>query len=126
MLVRYLLSDIPGSNSVTITIKGSLHAPINLTRLWCLTRDIILTSRMKRLWREDLSSGLLPRWRTLIATIREPYLEQQEMRGEEDEKRKMRRGSIKQKNQEKKRKRKHRQTFLDRLCRERLRQSWSR
>lgn len=120
MLVRYLRSDIPGSNSVTITIKGSLHAPINLTRLWCLTRDIIFTSRMKRLWREDLSSGLLPRWRTLIATIREPYLEQQEMRGEEDE----RRGSIKQK--PKKKEKKKTQTFLDRLCRERLRQSWSR
>lgn len=45
-----------------------------LTRLSCLTRDIIFTSRMKRLSREHFSSGLTPRWTTLIATIRLPYL----------------------------------------------------
>lgn len=115
MLVRYLRRDIPGSNSVTITIKGSLQAPMNFTRLWCLTRDIILTSRMKRLWRDDLSSGLLPRFRTFIATIREPYLTGKKIyktNSKRERKKKEERGKA--------------ETFLDRLCRERLRQSWSR
>lgn len=37
----------------------------------------MLTSRAKRFSSEALSSEVLPRWRTLTATIRSPYLEHQ-------------------------------------------------
>jgi hypothetical protein len=108
ILIRYFRSDIPGNSSVTITIRGSLQAPINcrdrkrilhpvqqlkqeriqkelvrtcwitaltLTRFSCFTRVIMLTSRAKRFSSAALSSDVLPRLRTLTATIWLPYLE---------------------------------------------------
>ena len=74
ILVKYFWSDIQSNIFVTITIKGSLQAPINLTRFSCFTLDIILTSWTKRPPSVALSSEVLPRWRTLMATIWSPYL----------------------------------------------------
>uniref|UniRef100_A0A9I9EAI1 Uncharacterized protein n=1 Tax=Cucumis melo TaxID=3656 RepID=A0A9I9EAI1_CUCME len=78
LFIRYFLSDIPGNSSVTITIRGTLQLDfLTLTRFSCFTRDIIFTSRAKRLSSAALSSGVLPRWRTLMATIWSRHPEQQ-------------------------------------------------
>lgn len=49
ILVKYFRRDIPGKSSVTITIRGSLHAPINCER-------IIIRKSKSALWDGYLQS----------------------------------------------------------------------
>lgn len=101
LLSIYLRNDPPVRISVTITIIGSLHAPINcLKKRWkllvmffnswkwtpvnhqdqtfarflCWTLDHVATSLTKRASRLAISSGVSPRWTILIATFWFLYL----------------------------------------------------
>lgn len=60
--------------SIQVNCRHVLFETFTLTKFSCLTRDIILTSLAKRLSRAALTSIVLPRLRTLMATIRSPYL----------------------------------------------------